>query len=85
MNEVARGFGLTRDVRLEISIDAVLHFAVEGLVQQSFEAIQAVRVVGQTKFTAEHKLSKYTLGFLSPFDKGIIVVSNMSGNGVHRP
>lgn len=64
MNEVARGFGLTRDVRLEISIDAVLHFAVEGLVQQSFEAIQAVRVVGQTKFTDFRKVLQTGLRYV---------------------
>lgn len=33
VDEVAWGLGLARDVRLEISVDAVLHFAVEGLLQ----------------------------------------------------
>lgn len=70
MDEVARGFGLTRDVCLEISVDTVLHFAVEGPLQQTFEALQTVRVVGQTEFTAAHKLSTDTLGHFSPLDKG---------------
>lgn len=33
VNEVARGFGLARHIGLEISVHAVLHFAVEGLIQ----------------------------------------------------
>lgn len=61
MDEVARGLGLARDVCHEISVDTVLHFATEGLVQQSFEALQAMRVVGQTEFTGEDKQSKRTL------------------------
>lgn len=36
----------------------MLQFAVEGLVQQTSEAVQAVRVVGQTEFTGGHKQSK---------------------------
>lgn len=51
MDEVARGLGLARNVLLEISIDAVLYFTVEGLIQQSFEVLKAVRVVGQAEFT----------------------------------
>lgn len=50
MDEVARRLSLTRDVRLEIPVDAVVHFAVEGFVQQRFEALQTVRVVGETEF-----------------------------------
>lgn len=71
MDEVARGLGLARDVRLEISIDTVLHFAVEGLGQQSFEALQAMRVVGQSEFTGEDKQSICTSEFLQPFNKDI--------------
>ena len=85
MDEVARGLGLTRDVRLEISVDAVLHFTVEGPFQQTFEALQTVRVVGQTEFTAGHKLSTNTLGYSLHSIKELIVVSNMSGHGVYRP
>lgn len=53
MDEVAWGGSLAWDVCLEISIDVVLHLAVEGLVQQSFEALQTMRVVGQTEFTGK--------------------------------
>ena len=55
MDEVARGLGLAGDVRFKISVDVVLQFAVEGLGEQSFEALQTVRVVGQTEFTAKDK------------------------------
>lgn len=55
VDEVARGFGLAGYIGVEISVDAVLQFAVEGLVQQSFEILQTMRVVGQTEFTGEDK------------------------------
>lgn len=51
VDEIARGLALARYVRLEISVDAMLQFAGEGLVQQSLEALQTVRVVGQTELT----------------------------------
>lgn len=55
VDEVARSLRLTRGVRLKITVDAVLHFAVEGLPQQTCEALQAVGVVGQTKLAAENR------------------------------
>lgn len=55
VDEVARGLGLAGDVLLEISVDAVLHFAEEGFLQQPCEALQTMRVVRQTEFTAEEK------------------------------
>ena len=57
MDEVAGSLGLAWDIRLEISVDAVLHFAAEGLLQQPLEALQTVRVVGQTEFTRKDKQS----------------------------
>lgn len=60
MDEVAGSLALAGDVRLEISVDTVLHFSVEGLVQQTFEALQAVRVVGQAEFTKTDKWSTQT-------------------------
>lgn len=69
VDEVARGLGLARYVCLEISIDAVLHFATKGLVQQTFEALQTMRIVGQTEFTAEDKQSMHTLQHLQPLNK----------------
>lgn len=60
MDEVAGSLALAGDVRLEISVDAVLHFSVESLVQQTFEALQAVRVVGQAEFTKKDKWSTQT-------------------------
>lgn len=61
VDEVTRSLGLAGDVRLEISIDAVFHFAVKGLVQQRLEALQTVRVVGQTEFTVEYKQRRITI------------------------
>lgn len=58
VDEVAWSLRLARHVSLEISVNGVLQFAVEGLVQQTSEAVQAVRVVGQTEFTGGHKQSK---------------------------
>jgi len=55
MDEVARRLALTWHVRLEISIDAVIQFAIEGLLEQPFETLQAVRIVRQTEFTVENK------------------------------
>lgn len=55
VDEVARRLRLAGDVRLEVSVDVVLHFAAEGLVQKGFEVLQTVRVVGQTEFTAKDK------------------------------
>lgn len=60
MDEVAGSLALAGDVRLEISVDTVLQFSVEGLVQQTFEALQAVRVVGQAEFTKRDKWSIQT-------------------------
>lgn len=57
MDKVAGGRVLARDVRLEISVDPVLQLAVEGLVQQSFKVLQAVRIVGQTEFAGKDKQS----------------------------
>lgn len=70
VDEVARGLGLARNVGLEISVDAVLHFAIEGLVQQCFEGLQTMRVVGQTEFTAEDKQSVRTSRFLQTPNEG---------------
>lgn len=58
VDEIAWSLRLARHVSLEISVNGVLQFAVEGLVQQTSEAVQAVRVVGQTEFTGGHKQSK---------------------------
>lgn len=55
MDKVARGLGLAGDVGLEVSEDIVLHFAVEGLRQDASEVLQAVRVVGETEFTAKDR------------------------------
>lgn len=55
VDKVAGGRGLAGDVRLEVSVDTVLHFAAEGLVQEASEVLQAVRVVGQTEFTAKDR------------------------------
>lgn len=55
VDKVAGGFGLAGDVRLEVSVDSVLHLAAEGLVQEASEVLQAVRVVGQTEFTAKDR------------------------------
>lgn len=77
MDEVAWGLGLAGDVRLEIPVDAVLHFAVEGLLQQSLEALQAMRVVGQTEFTGEDRQSMNTTLFLQQLnEKVFFIVSN---------
>lgn len=76
MDEVARGLSLAGHVCLEISVDAVLHFAIEGLIQQSCEALQTVRVVGETEFTGEHKHRRDTVVF---------VMSNVPENGVDSP
>lgn len=70
VDEVARGLGLARDVRLEISVDAVLHFTVEGLIQQSCEVLQTMRVVGQTEFTGNDKQSMHALKFLQILNEG---------------
>lgn len=51
MDEVAWGFGLANGIGLEVTIDTVLHFAVEGLPQDPFEVLQAMGVVGQAEFT----------------------------------
>lgn len=51
VDEIARGLTLAGAVGLEVSVDAVLHAAMEGLVQETREALQAVGVVGQTEFT----------------------------------
>lgn len=58
VDEVTWSLRLAWHVSLEISVNSVLQFAVEGLVQQTSEAVQAVRVVGQTEFTGGHKQSK---------------------------
>lgn len=55
MDEVAGGLGLAGDVRLEVSVDVVLHFAAEGLAQEASEVLQTVRVVGKTEFTAKDR------------------------------
>lgn len=55
VDEVAGGLGLAGDVRLEVSVDVVLHFAAEGLVQDASEVLQTVRVVGKTEFTAKDR------------------------------
>lgn len=73
MDEVAWGGSLARDVCLEISIDVVLHLAVEGLVQQSFEALQTMRVVGQTEFTGKDK-SNACVQTLPNIDIGFILL-----------
>lgn len=55
MDEIAGGRALTRDVRLEVSVDVVLQLAVERPGQQSLEVLQTMRVVGQTEFTGKNK------------------------------
>lgn len=70
VDEVARGLGLARDVSLEISVDAVLHFAVEGVIQQSCEVLQTMRVVGQTEFTGKDKRRMHALKFLQILNEG---------------
>lgn len=67
VDKVAGGRGLAGDVHLEVSVDAVLHFAAEGLVQEAGEVLQPVRVVGQTEFTA--KDTSRTDGALKCFPK----------------
>lgn len=73
MDEIARGVSLAGHVRLEISVDAVLHFATEGLVQQSCKALQTMRVVGETEFAGEQNERT------GPED---FIMSNVLGNGV---
>lgn len=55
VDEVTRHLALTGGVRLKITKHAVLHPALEGLTQQTCEALQAVGVVGQTKLTAKDR------------------------------
>lgn len=55
MDEVAGRLGTSRNVRLEISVDAVLHLTAKGLLQKLPEVVQAMGVIGQTKLAAEQK------------------------------
>lgn len=55
MDEVAGRLGTSRNVRLEISVDAVLHPTAKGLLQKLPEVVQAMGVIGQTKLAAEQK------------------------------
>lgn len=55
MDEVAGGLGLAGHVRLEVSVDVVLHLAAEGLAQEATEVLQTVGVVGEAEFTAKDR------------------------------
>lgn len=51
MNEVARRHRLARGVAFEVSIDLMLQFAMKSLDHQLLEALQTMRVVGETELT----------------------------------
>lgn len=57
VDEVARRCRLAWGVGFEVSIDLVLQFAMKGLSHQLLEALQTMRVVGETEFTEKAKQS----------------------------
>lgn len=55
VDEVARHRRLAWGVGFEISKDLVLQFTMKGLSHQPRKALQTMRVVGETEFTAKDR------------------------------
>lgn len=80
VDEVARRRRLALGVGFEISIDLVLQFAMEGLGYQLLEALQTMRVVGETEFAAKAKQSiKASERPPNSHWGGLFIVSNAGG------
>lgn len=82
MDEVARGLGLAVGVCFKIPVHAVLQFAVESIAQQGLEAFQAMRIIGQTEFTADKEQYMHKLGFLKTQNIREVTVPFRSGNTI---
>lgn len=78
MDEVAWGLGLSRGVRHEVPVDAVLQFATEGLAQERFEAVQPMRIIGQPEFADFREIVECGLGYMN-----CVIKSDHMGFTIH--